>query len=112
MKMTVIEILLGIGAFLGASAAGFLSWQYKRMLSKVDTHGERLTRVEDSYVNDEKVRIIFNECVKPLIAQYDSIRTELTANTQAMHTMMLELAKKEGYEQGQRDLKRGTNGSD
>lgn len=94
---TIIYSCLAVA--IGALFTFWISILWKKH-QQVDNHEIRINKLEDNHVSEERVRIIVNQSNEQVMNKMSAIESSIAANTNTMHTVLLKLAKNEGYEEG------------
>lgn len=92
-------LLTCLGVAVGALFTFWVSILWKKH-QQVDNHEIRINKLEDNHVSEERVRIIVNQSNEQVINKMSAIELSIAANTNTMQTVLLKLAKNEGYEEG------------
>ena len=92
-------LLTCLGVAVGALFTFWVGILWKKH-QQVDNHEIRINKLEDNHVSEERVRIIVNQSNEQVINKMSAIELSIAANTNTMQTVLLKLAKNEGYEEG------------
>lgn len=117
MEIPLIDILIVVGGVLGSALIGFVGWTARKKWTQIEDHEVEITsnrgkfgflekeikRVEANMVTKADVEDIFYKGNKNTLEVLSDVQRQLSENTTTMHTVLLKLAKQEGYKEAQKE---------
>lgn len=117
MEPATLSVMTWIGGAIVTGVLTFIGWAARQKWNQVDYHEaeisdnkvrfehveKELKRLEDNMLTIEQVQEVFDRSNKPIETRLLEVSGDISANTTAMHTVLLQLSERKGYEKAMRE---------